>query len=121
MEGIVWYLYIKNWKIMWSDRTWKNKSFGEPIKITLPWYYRMINWVPKLILSENDLQPWDTFVWNRDFKWFYEKKIEAVWWEKLEDTRTDTSKVVDIKNPTEEQLKEAEKELENWDTSWRPY
>ena len=87
VEEIVWYLYIKNWKIMWSDKTWKNTSFWTPFKITLPWYYRMINWTPKLVLSEKDLQPWDVFVWDRDWNQYYQKRIEAVWWEKLEDTR----------------------------------
>lgn len=88
VEEIVWYLYIKNWKIMWSDKTWKNKSFWTPIKITLPWYYRMVDWVPKLIVSEKELKPWDTFVWNRDWKQYREKRQEATWWEKPEDTRT---------------------------------
>lgn len=72
---------------MWSDKTWKNVWLWRPFEIRLPWYYRMVEWVPKLIVSENDLKPWDTYVWNRDWKWYYEKRIEAVWWEKLEDTR----------------------------------
>ena len=108
VEEIVWYIYIKNWKIMWSDKSWKNVWLWRPFKITLPWYYRMIDWVPKLIVSQIDLKPWDTFVWDRDFKKYYEKRIEAVWWEKLEDTRTHD----ELKND-EESNEEESSEQEN--------
>ncbi len=86
IEEIVWYLYIKNWKIMGSDKTWKNKSLWKAFEITLPWYYRMIDWVPKLIISEKDLKPWDTFVWNRDWDEYWEKRKEATWSETKEGT-----------------------------------
>lgn len=72
---------------MWSDKTWKNIWLWKPFKITLPWYYRMIDWVPKLILSEKELKKWDMFVWNRNRKEYREKRQEATWWEKPEDTR----------------------------------
>ena len=109
MEKIVWYIYIKNWKIMWSDKTWKNVCLWNPFEITLPWFYRMIDWVPKLIVLKEDLKPWDTFVWNRDFEWYYQKRIETVWWEKLEDTRVhDELKEAETdENPTPENHSES--------------
>lgn len=94
---------------MWSDKTWKNKSFWVPFKITLPWYYRMVNWVPKLIVSDKDLKPWDVFVWDRNRKEYREKRQEATWWEKPEDTRVhDELKEETDENPTPENHSESE-------------
>ena len=105
-EEIVWYFYIKNWKIMWSDKTWKNTWLWKPFKITIPWYYRMEEWIPKLIVSEVDLLPTDIYIWNRDFEWYYQKRIEAVWWEKLEDTRVHN----ELKNNKEENNSKSEEQ-----------
>lgn len=64
----------------------------------------MIDWVPKLIYNEKDLKPWDVFVWNRDWNQYYEKRIEAVWWEKLEDTRVHN----ELKEEKEEEIESEE-------------
>lgn len=66
----------------------------------------MIDWIPKLILSESDLLPWDTFVWNRDWNQYREKRQEATWWEKPDDTRVHD----ELKEETEE---ESEEEIES--------
>ena len=80
------YIYIRNWKIMWSSKNLQ-KWLWTPFEVELPWYYRYKNWKLIFIDNEEDVKDTDVFVWERDFQQYYEKRIEAVWWEKLEDTR----------------------------------
>ena len=94
----MFYIYVKNWKIMWSDENGK-LNLWKPFPVELPWYYRLVDWVPKMTLNESDLDmKKDVYVWSRDWNWYYEKRKEATWKDNLEDTRWD------------EELKEEKKE-----------
>lgn len=102
----MYYIYIKNWKIMWSSTSDK-LNLWKPFAVELPWYYRLIDWIPKMTINECDIDPSiDYFVWNRDWKEYWRRRIEATWWEKPEDTRVHD----ELK---EEKKEESETEEEN--------
>lgn len=83
----MFYIYVKNWKIKWSSQSDK-LNLWKPFAVELPWYYRLVDWVPKMTLCESDLdKKVDVFVWNRNWIKYYEKRKEATWKDKLEDTR----------------------------------
>lgn len=86
-EVIKLYAYVKNWKIICSS-TNPNLKIWKRIEVPLPWYYRINEkWELVMAWTDNELTWKHVYVWTRDFEEYYRKRIEAVWWEKLEDTR----------------------------------
>ena len=83
----MYYIYVRNWKIMWSSTSDK-LNLWKPFAVELPWYYRLVDWVPKMTINESELDmKKDVYVWDRNRKEYREKRQEATWWEKPEDTR----------------------------------
>ena len=105
----MFYIYVKNWKIKWSSQSDK-LNLWKPFAVELPWYYRLVDWVPKMTLCESDLdKKVDVFVWNRNRNKYYEKRKEATWKETVEETRWDDElKEENDENQTPENHSESE-------------
>ena len=108
-EVVPLYAYVKNWKIICS---WTNPNLKiwKRIEVPLPWYYRINEkWELVMAWTDNELSKDHVFIWSRDWKEYYDKRIEAVWWKKLEDTRVhDELKEETDENPTPENHSESE-------------
>lgn len=108
----MFYIYVRNWKIMWNSKSDK-LNLWKPFPVELPWYYRLVDWVPKMTTNESDFDPKiDYFVWDRNRKEYRQKRMEATWKESPEDTRwwplkEETEEETD-ENPTPENHSESE-------------
>lgn len=98
------YIYTKNWKIVANSES-PDLWLGTIHKVTVPWYYRYTGWKLIYIDALWELNPSDIFVGKRDFETLSKMRwqikpsewieLSEIWW-----------------------LEEAEKILEEWDTSW---
>lgn len=100
------YIYIKNWRIVWCSEDW-TLTLWTPIKVTIPWYYRYEDWKLIYIDTIEKLQASDVFVWRRDFSGLNKARGQQI---------IQNSVWIDLKEVW--WLEEAEKILEEWDTSW---
>lgn len=96
---------------MWSSTSDK-LNLGEVYPVEFPWYYRMVDWAPKMTINRENLTKDDYFVWSRDWKKYYDKRMEATWKDTIEGTWWKW-KVNEVKNPTEEEVKESEELVDN--------
>lgn len=111
-EVVPLYAYVKNWKIICSS-TNPNLKIWKRISVPLPWYYRINeNWELVMAWTDNELTNEHVFIWSRDWKEYYDKRIEAVWWEKLEDTRTHNELKEEKKEESETEESETEEETD---------
>lgn len=89
------YVYVKNWKIMWSSTCWTLKLW-QAIEVEYAWYYRIVNWELVCIKNDEEVLDTDVLVWDRNRNEYYEKRKEICNADSIEETRaTDEAKETD--------------------------
>lgn len=105
------FIYIKNDKILACSKDWTLKIW-KPYEVELEWYYKVKDWKPYMITSEQEL-PGAFFVWDRNREEFYRKRQLCI--ELTEEEKKEYEKI------EEERRKKIEENAKKWlDEYWNP-
>lgn len=88
------YVYVKNWKIMWSSTSWTLKLW-KAIEVEYAWYYRIVDWELVCVKDDDEVLETDVLVWDRNRDEYYQKRKEICNADTIEETRADEEKETD--------------------------